>query len=72
MVVPFCCDKRTLFHEHSPGAGSGPFPAVLFIHENRGLKPYVEDVARRAAVEGFLALAPSRLLTSLWKSGEVA
>ena len=42
-------------------AGSGPFPAVLVIHENRGLNPYVEDVARRAAVEGFLALAPDGL-----------
>jgi len=42
-------------------AGSGPFPTVLVIHENRGLNPYVEDVARRAAVEGFLALAPDGL-----------
>jgi carboxymethylenebutenolidase len=42
-------------------AGDGPFPAVLVIHENRGLNPYVEDVARRAAVEGFLALAPDGL-----------
>ena len=41
--------------------GSGPFPAVLVVHENRGLNPYVEDVARRAAVEGFLALAPDGL-----------
>ena len=39
----------------------GPFPAVLVIHENRGLNPYIEDVARRAAVEGFLALAPDGL-----------
>jgi carboxymethylenebutenolidase len=39
-------------------AGTGPWPAVLVIHENRGLNPYIEDVARRAAVEGFLALAP--------------
>lgn len=39
----------------------GPFPAVVVIHENRGLNPYVEDVARRAAVEGFLALAPDGL-----------
>lgn len=39
----------------------GPFPAVLVIHENRGLNPYVEDVARRAAVAGFLALAPDGL-----------
>ena len=41
--------------------GAGPFPAILVIHENRGLNPYVEDVARRAAVEGFLALAPDGL-----------
>ena len=42
-------------------AGQGPFPAVLVIHENRGLNPYVEDVARRAAVAGFVALAPDGL-----------
>lgn len=42
-------------------AGTGPFPAVLVIHENRGLNPYIEDVARRAALEGFLALAPDGL-----------
>lgn len=42
-------------------AGEGPFPAVLVIHENRGLNPHIEDVARRAAVEGFLALAPDGL-----------
>jgi carboxymethylenebutenolidase len=34
---------------------------VLVIHENRGLNPYIEDVARRAAAEGFLALAPDGL-----------
>ncbi|MFT5445120.1 MAG: carboxymethylenebutenolidase [Gammaproteobacteria bacterium] len=42
-------------------AQGGPFPAVLVIHENRGLNPYIEDVARRAAVEGFIALAPDGL-----------
>src|SRR3954469_25101076 len=42
-------------------AGAGPFPAVLVIHENRGLNPYVEDVARRVAVDGFIALAPDGL-----------
>ena len=42
-------------------SGQGPFPAVLVIHENRGLNPYVEDVARRVAVEGFVALAPDGL-----------
>jgi len=41
--------------------GGGPFPAVLVVHENRGLNPYIEDVARRAAVEGFLAMAPDGL-----------
>ena len=42
-------------------AGNGPFPTVLVIHENRRLNPYIEDVARRAATEGFLALAPDGL-----------
>lgn len=42
-------------------AGDGPFPSVLVIHENRGLNPYIEDVARRLGVLGFLALAPDGL-----------
>ena len=42
-------------------AGDGPFPSVLVMHENRGLNPYVKDVARRFAVAGFLALAPDGL-----------
>ena len=42
-------------------AGQGPWPGVLVVHENRGLNPYIEDVARRAAVEGFVALAPDGL-----------
>ncbi len=42
-------------------AGDGPFPAVLVMHENRGLNPHIEDVARRAGVAGFLALAPDGL-----------
>jgi carboxymethylenebutenolidase len=42
-------------------SGNGPFPCVLVIHENRGLNPYIEDVARRVAVEGFMALAPDGL-----------
>jgi carboxymethylenebutenolidase len=37
------------------------FPAILVIHENRGLNPYIEDVARRFAVEGFMAFAPDGL-----------
>ncbi len=42
-------------------AGEGPFPAVVVIHENRGLNPHIEDVARRAGAAGFLALAPDGL-----------
>ncbi len=45
--------------------GDGPVPAVLVAHENRGLNPYIEDVARRLAVAGFLALAPD----ALWPVG---
>lgn len=43
------------------GTNKGPFPAVLVVHENRGLNPYVEDVARRLAAKGFLAFAPDAL-----------
>ncbi|MEQ1826753.1 MAG: dienelactone hydrolase family protein [Pirellula sp.] len=42
-------------------AKEGKFPAVLVIHENRGLNPYIADVARRLATSGFLALAPDAL-----------
>lgn len=44
-----------------PAATTGKLPAVLVVHENRGLNPYIEDVARRLAVEGYLALAPDAL-----------
>lgn len=44
-----------------PSNATGPLPAVLVIHENRGLNPYIEDVARRMAKAGFLALAPDGL-----------
>src|SRR5437899_6095022 len=36
----------------------GKRPAVIVIHENRGLNPHIEDVARRLAAEGYLAMAP--------------
>jgi carboxymethylenebutenolidase len=42
-------------------AREGRFGAVLVVHENRGLNPYVQDVARRVAVEGFVAFAPDAL-----------
>ncbi|MEL6570742.1 MAG: YghX family hydrolase [Pseudomonadota bacterium] len=44
-----------------PADVEGPLPAVLVIHENRGLNPYIEDVARRLAKAGFMALAPDGL-----------
>lgn len=43
-----------------PKGGSG-LPAVVIIHENRGLNPHIQDVARRMALEGFIALAPDML-----------
>ena len=42
-------------------ASGGPHPAVLVVHENRGLNPYIEDVARRCAKAGFFTLAPDGL-----------
>lgn len=44
-----------------PANLTGPAPAVVVIHENRGLNPYIEDVARRVAKAGFIALAPDGL-----------
>lgn len=44
-----------------PTTSEGPWPAVVVVHENRGLNPYIEDVARRLAKAGFLALAPDGL-----------
>jgi carboxymethylenebutenolidase len=66
-------DAETITYESSQGGGKirgllarprsdqAKFPAVLVIHENRGLNPYIADVARRLAVQGFLALAPDAL-----------
>jgi carboxymethylenebutenolidase len=41
--------------------GAGKLPTVLVVHENRGLNPHIEDIARRLALEGFIALAPDAL-----------
>ena len=46
-----------------PSGGTGKYPAVLVIHENRGLNPYVEDVARRLGAANFMAFAPDALTT---------
>ena len=44
-----------------PANASGKLPAVLVVHENRGLNPYIEDVARRLAIAGYMAFAPDGL-----------
>ncbi len=44
-----------------PAKEKGKNPGIVVVHENRGLNPYIEDVARRAATEGFIALAPDAL-----------
>jgi carboxymethylenebutenolidase len=44
-----------------PAGNSGPHPAVVVVHENRGLNPYIQDVARRLGAANFLALAPDGL-----------
>jgi len=44
-----------------PANATGKLPVVLVVHENRGLNPYIEDVARRLATNGFMALAPDGL-----------
>jgi carboxymethylenebutenolidase len=44
-----------------PAKAAGKLPAVLVIHENRGLNPHIEDIARRLALENFVAFAPDAL-----------
>lgn len=44
-----------------PAKAAGKLPAIVVVHENRGLNPYIEDVARRVAKAGFIALAPDGL-----------
>ncbi len=44
-----------------PAAAAGKLPVVLVVHENRGLNPYIEDVARRLATANFIAFAPDSL-----------
>ena len=44
-----------------PVKSNGKLPGVIVVHENRGLNPYIEDVGRRVALEGFISLAPDAL-----------
>ena len=46
-----------------PAEAKGKLPGVLVIHENRGLNPHIEDIARRLALDGFVAFAPDALFT---------
>ena len=47
-----------------PAAGAGKLPGVLVVHENRGLNPYIEDVARRLGTQNFIAFAPDGLTSA--------
>ena len=44
-----------------PAGAAGKLPGILVVHENRGLNPHIEDIARRLALEGFMAFAPDAL-----------
>lgn len=44
-----------------PAGATGPLPGILVIHENRGLNPHIEDIARRIALDNFVAFAPDAL-----------
>jgi len=48
-------------YQVKPAKAASRLPAVVVVHENRGLNPYIEDVARRVAKAGFIALAPDGL-----------
>ncbi len=56
-------EMRGLFAR--PAGATGQLPGVIVVHENRGLNPYIEDVARRLALAGFVAFAPD----ALWPLG---
>ncbi len=48
-------------YKAEPKNASGKLPVVLVVHENRGLNPHIEDITRRVALEGFIAVAPDAL-----------
>lgn len=52
-------EMRGLFAK--PAGATGRLPGIIVVHENRGLNPYIEDVARRVALAGFVAFAPDAL-----------
>ncbi len=54
-------DEKTKAYLVRPAGAKGPLPGVLVVHENRGLNPHIEDIARRIALDDFVALAPDAL-----------
>jgi carboxymethylenebutenolidase len=60
-TVPSPAGNDSIKGHFARPAKNGKYPAVLVIHENRGLNPYIEDVARRLATANFIAFAPDGL-----------
>ena len=60
-VVKFAAGAGPMKGYQAQPKNIGKMPAILVVHENRGLNPHIEDVTRRFALEGFLALAPDAL-----------
>ena len=60
-TIQYSGDKGLMTAYLARPKGSGKFPAVIVIHENKGLQPHIKDVTRRIALEGFLAIAPDAL-----------
>jgi carboxymethylenebutenolidase len=59
--ITYDTPKGKVFGYLSRPKAKGKRPAIVVIHQNRGVNPHIEDIARRLAVEGFLALAPDLL-----------
>jgi len=57
ITFPGADGEQVTAYQAMPSSGNGPFPVVLICHENRGLTPHIQDVARRWAVQGYLAAA---------------
>lgn len=51
------------YEARTRASGGAALPVIIVVHENRGLNPHIEDIARRLALEGFLAIAPDALTT---------
>jgi carboxymethylenebutenolidase len=54
-------NEKTRGYLAKPANASGKLPGILVVHENRGLNPHIEDIARRLALDNFLAFAPDAL-----------